>query len=75
MFFPTAGKLTLSISFVDSPFPKHQPLFAYFTYTRGEDTGVCKQTYGEYYIAVNLTFVLHWLHLTIVCVLVCLGGA
>lgn len=23
MFFPTAGKLNLSISFVDSPFPKH----------------------------------------------------
>lgn len=49
------------------------PLFAYFTYTRGEDTGVCKQTYGESYIAVNLTFVLPWLHLTIVCVLVYLG--
>lgn len=23
MFFPTGGKLNLSISFVDSPFPKH----------------------------------------------------
>lgn len=70
MFFPTVGKLNLSISFVDSPFPKHQPLFAYFTYTREEDTGVCKQTYGESYIAVNLTFGLPSLYRTGVCMLV-----
>lgn len=54
MFSPTAGKLTPFYFICRFTIPQTLLLFAYFTYTRQEDTGVCKQTEGEYYSAVNL---------------------
>lgn len=57
MIFPAAGKLKLSISFVDSSFPKHHR-FLLTLHLYKEDTGVRKQKDGESYSDVNLVDVL-----------------
>lgn len=50
MFFPDCRKTQPFYFICQFTIPQASPLFAYFTYTREEDTGVCKQTDGEYIV-------------------------
>lgn len=73
MFFPTAGKLNLSISFVNSPFPKHHRCLLTLHIQEKTQVSASRQTDGESYSAVNFTFVPPWLCRIFMCALMSLG--